>query len=90
MMDVAGATVVAALLGGVLLGIGYFGLLYRAVQLHAAAAPAGTILPLHLLRAAGGVAAFWGLAQLGFWPLIAGLAGFLIARLAAQRLVAGA
>jgi len=89
MMEVTGVMIAAALLGGALLGIGYFALLYRAVQLLAAAAPLGTIVPLHLLRAGLGAGAFWGLAQLGLWPLLAGLAGFLSVRLLAQRLVAG-
>lgn len=74
----------AGLVAGLILGAVYFALLYRAVRLHAAAEPAGAVITLHVLRAALAVGSFWGLAQLGPWPLLAGLAGFLIARAVAR------
>jgi hypothetical protein len=77
------------MLGGVAgLGIGaaYFALLYRAVRLHARAAPFHRVGPLHLARALLALGGFWTLVQLGAWPLLAGLAGFLAARLFAVRL----
>jgi F1F0 ATPase subunit 2 len=77
------------LIAGLLLGVIYFALLYRAVRLHAAAVPAGTVITLHLLRAALAVGSFWLLAQLGAWPLLAGLAGFLMVRALARRRVGG-
>jgi hypothetical protein len=42
---------------------------------------------LHVLRLGAALAAFWALAQLGAWPLLTGLLGFLIARFVAQRMV---
>ncbi|MEZ5556932.1 MAG: ATP synthase subunit I [Pseudomonadales bacterium] len=81
--------VTLSLLGGVALGCVYFTLLYHALRLQQAAAPIGAVLGAHLVRVALALAAFWGLVQLGAWPLLAGLAGFLLARFGAQRLVAG-
>jgi len=70
--------------GGVL-GAVYFTLLVRTVRLYTAQVAASRIIPLHLLRIALAVLAFWLIAQQGAWPLLAALAGFLLARLAVQR-----
>ncbi|MGD8418213.1 MAG: ATP synthase subunit I [Pseudomonadales bacterium] len=83
-MSVAG--VIAGALLGLLLGAVYFALLYRSVRI-ADTARAGGQLTLLLLRGTLAVAGFWGLAQLGAAPLLAGLAGFLIARHLVRRLV---
>lgn len=79
--------IATGLISGLILGVVYFALLYRALQLHAAAVPAGTVITLHVLRAALAVGTFWLLAQLGVWSLLAGLGGFLIARALARRRV---
>ena len=81
--------VVTGLLVGLLLGSGYFALLYRAVRLHEDGAAARSVLWLHASRGVLAIGAFWGLAQLGAWALMTGLGGFLVARTFAQRLVAG-
>jgi len=72
---------------GLLLGIGYFALLHHSVRQFEAAAPAGKIVSLALLRISVAIGVFWALVQLGVWALLAGLAGFLIARLLARRWV---
>lgn len=72
--------------GGLGIGAVYFALLYRTVRLLAEAAPLRRVGPLHLARALLALAGFWALAQLGIWSLVAGLGGFLIARLIAVRL----
>jgi uncharacterized membrane protein len=87
MTEFPAITVGLSLCGGIVLGCGYFAMLYKALQLHAAAAPIAPIVMLHALRGLLAVAAFWGLVQIGAWPLLAGLAGFGIARTAAQQLV---
>lgn len=76
----------AGLGAGFIIGAGYFMLLYHAVRLHQSAAPLAGVVGIHLLRAALAIAAFWWLAQLGAWPLLAGLLGFLVARGLARRL----
>ena len=86
-------SIIAVITGGVAgLGIGaaYFALLYLAVRMHADAAPFRKVGPLHLARGLLALGGFWALVQLGAWPLLAGLAGFLIARLFAVRLQQGA
>ena len=72
---------------GVALGAIYFLLLFRAVRLHASQAAATRIVPLYVLRFAVAISAFWVIAQQGAAPLLLGLLGFLIARLAGQRWV---
>ena len=73
---------------GALLGTAYFYLLHLALRRHLIASM-GQAVPLHLLRIILAVAGFWGLAQLGAWPLIAGLGGFVASRLVVQRFVPG-
>ena len=77
------------LLGGMAIGAAYFSLLYYAVRLmaQAEAGPPVRIVPLHVLRFGIAVAGFWGLAHFGAIPLLAGLAGFLLARFLVQHLV---
>jgi F1F0 ATPase subunit 2 len=77
----------AGLLIGIAIGAVYFFLLYHAVRLQAAAGPPARIVPLYVLRLGIAVAGFWGLAHFGAVPLLAGLAGFLLARFLAQRFV---
>jgi len=72
---------------GAAAGALYFLLLYRTVQLHAAGAAVGRVLPLYLLRAVGALAVFWLIAREGAIPLLLALAGFLVARYAVQFLV---
>jgi F1F0 ATPase subunit 2 len=82
-----GIVIGLSLLAGLMLGSAYFALLYHCVRLQASAAPVWPVAALNVLRIGGAVAAFWALAQLGAWPLLAALAGFLIVRFVAQRLV---
>jgi F1F0 ATPase subunit 2 len=72
---------------GIVAGILYFLLLYRTVQLYAAGAAAALVIPLYALRIVGAVALFWFAAQQGAIPLLLALAGFLIVRYGAQRMV---
>jgi len=67
-------------MAGAATGTCYFLILRRAVRLHAGSAAAVRVVPLHLLRPALAFGAFWGIAQLGAWPLLSALAGFLAAR----------
>ena len=70
----------AGLLSGFVLGVSYFALLRHTVRQFASAGSVGRIVLMTLLRALLAVGVFWGLAQLGAWALLAGLAGFLVAR----------
>lgn len=72
---------------GAATGALYFLILYRTVRLHAAGAAIALVLPLYLLRAAGAIAVFWMIAREGAMPLLLALAGFLVARYAAQQMV---
>lgn len=72
---------------GVALGAIYFLLLFQTVRLHASQAAATLIVPLYVLRFAVAFSAFWVIAQQGAAPLLLGLLGFLIARIASQRWV---
>jgi F1F0 ATPase subunit 2 len=81
-------------LAGLVLGAAYFALLYRAVQLQLSAASLGWVIGMYLLRLVPAVLLFWLLARLGLWPLLAGLMGFVVARVViartlAQRLAGG-
>jgi len=73
---------------GIIVGILYFALLYRSVRLYASSAGLARVAPLHLLRGALAVSFFWIVAQQGAVPLLAALAGFLIARTVVQRRLA--
>jgi F1F0 ATPase subunit 2 len=86
-VDVTALTIAPLL--GLALGAVYFALLHRAVRLQESNASATGVLGLLLLRGAAAVVVFWGLAQLGAAALLAGLAGFLVARHLARRLVEG-
>jgi len=86
----SGAVLEHALIGlltGLLLGGGYFALLHHSVRQFETAASTATILLLALLRIALAFGVFWALVQLGTLALLAGLAGFLIARALARRRV---
>jgi F1F0 ATPase subunit 2 len=72
---------------GAVTGALYFLILYRTVQMHAAGAAIARVFPLYLLRAAGAIAVFWMIAREGAVPLLLALAGFLVARYAAQYFV---
>jgi len=69
---------------GAILGVLYFGLLYRSVRLYASGAGTIRVVPLHMLRAALAVASFWIAAQQGAVPLLLTLSGFLVARFLVQ------
>jgi len=77
--------IVLYLTAGAALGAFYFVLLLQAVRLYAAQAAAIRIIPLHIMRFAAAVWAFWVIAQQGALPLLLSLLGFLIARIAIQR-----
>jgi F1F0 ATPase subunit 2 len=78
---------VAGLAAGLALGAVYFLLLHAAVRRLAGDGPAARAVPLHVARLALALAGFWGLAQYGAVPLLAGLVGFLLSRYTAQRLL---
>ena len=88
MTEIPIAFVAGALVSGAALGAGYFAILLKAARLHAQAAPLSVVAPLYLLRGALAIGVFWGLAQLGALPLLAGLVGFVAIRLLFQRMVA--
>ncbi|HEX9648506.1 MAG TPA: ATP synthase subunit I [Alphaproteobacteria bacterium] len=75
---------VLGVVAGAAAGTLHFGLLWRAVRLHAQSAAASRIVPLHLVRAGATVAVFWLVAQRGALPLLLALAGFLVARVVVQ------
>jgi hypothetical protein len=72
---------------GLALGAGYFWIVWRTVRLHLDGAPAGWIALHYAGRLALAALALWWVAQAGAWPLLACFAGFLLARLAATRLM---
>lgn len=78
-------TLLIFLFAGAALGALYFFLLHRSVMLHASRAPAIRVVPLHMVRLAAAVAAFWIIAQAGPVPLLLALLGFILARHAALR-----
>jgi len=69
---------------GVLLGAGYFGLLYWSLHLHTAQAPIGRTVSLYVLRLAMVAVAFWLIVQHGALPLLLALLGFLVSRTLAR------
>jgi F1F0 ATPase subunit 2 len=70
--------VLVFLLLGILLGAGYFALLFASVhQFARAPSPPKVIVP-HLLRLAAAMIGFWLIAQYGASALLASLAGFTI------------
>jgi F1F0 ATPase subunit 2 len=79
--------IVGSLFCGMLLGAGYFALLYRSVRMFEVAAALPILLPLFLLRIGLAVCVFWGLVQFGAVSLIAGLIGFLCARAGTRYLI---
>lgn len=87
MMEIPFIAAAVGLLTGLTIGAAYFALLHRAARLQMMAAPLRRSGPLHLARGLLAVGGFWALVQLGVWPLLAGLAGFLTARLLAIHLV---
>ena len=89
MTEISLISIITGGAAGLGIGAAYFALLYRTVRLLAEAAPFRRVGPLHLARGLLALGGFWALAQLGAWPLLAGLAGFLVARLFAVRLQQG-
>lgn len=75
---------------GAALGAGYFALLHRAVRLYAAKGAAegsaARFLAFYVLRFAAAGLVFYLVVQQGALPLLLALLGFLLARLAGQRL----
>ena len=73
---------------GALLGVAYFLMLRRAVDVLARDGATLQAVPLFLARAGAAVLAFWVAAQAGPWPLLATAGGFLAARAAVLMLTA--
>jgi hypothetical protein len=76
--------ILAFLLLGILLGAGYFALLFAAVAQYRPGAAVGKAIVPHLTRLAVAIIGFWLIAQFGPSALLASLAGFTVA-LAALR-----
>jgi len=76
--------ILAFLLLGILLGAGYFALLFVAVTQYRPGAAVGKAIVPHLARLAVAIIGFWLIAQFGPSALLASLAGF-TAALAALR-----
>jgi hypothetical protein len=74
----------AFFLAGILLGAGYFALLFAGVVQHVRGIPSRYAIMLHVLRLAAAVLLFWIIAQYGATALLVALAGF-TAALAALR-----
>jgi len=72
---------------GLLAGLAHFYLLRRSVDLIASEGSALGIIPLVLVRFGLIAAVLWYAAQYGALPLIAGLGGFLLARIAVRHLL---
>ncbi|MEZ5931059.1 MAG: ATP synthase subunit I [Alphaproteobacteria bacterium] len=90
MSDIGAITVALPLAAGIALGLLYFALMLKTVRLHASQDNAEWLIPLHLLRFAIAVPAFWLAAQWGALALLLTLAGFILARYAVQnRIEAG-
>ena len=70
--------VLAFLLIGILLGAGYFVLLFAEVTQHARGASSGHAIVMPLLRLAAAMLMFWVIAQYGAAALLASLAGFTV------------
>lgn len=84
MNAIATTDAILFLAAGVLLGAGYFGLLYWSVRLHASPAPIGRAVLLYVLRLAMAAVAFWLIVQHGALPLLLALLGFLVSRTLAR------
>jgi N-ATPase, AtpR subunit len=68
--------ILAFLLLGILLGAGYFSLLFTAVAQYRPGVAAGKAIVPHLARLAVAIIGFWLIAQFGPSALLASLAGF--------------
>jgi hypothetical protein len=68
--------IIPFLLLGILLGAGYYGLLFVEVGQHVRGASARYAIMTHLVRLAAAGVMFWLIAQHGAVPLLASLAGF--------------
>jgi hypothetical protein len=68
--------VLVFLLLGILLGAGYFALLFVSVGQFARAPSSRKVIVPHLLRLAAAMIAFWLIAQYGASALLASLTGF--------------
>ncbi len=75
----------ASFVAGIAVGLAYFALLVRTVRLFTGGAHTLPVIALYAARAALAIGAFLGLAALGGLPLLAGLGGFVVARLIVQR-----
>lgn len=69
-------------------GVAFYAALYINVGLYLKAGAFGRAFGLHLARLTGAAALFTAAAPQGFWPLIATLAGFTLARVPVMRIVA--
>ena len=81
------ALIVGGLAAGFALGLAYFALLARTVRLFAAGESTLPVIGLYAARVGLAVATFVGLAAMGAMPLLAGLGGFIVARIAVQLVV---
>lgn len=79
--------IVIFLPAGAALGAAYFALLRLSLPGSEGAGIAAVFLPLLLARVALAVGVFWIIAQQGALPLLIALLGFLLARIAAKRIV---
>jgi N-ATPase, AtpR subunit len=66
----------AFLVIGILLGAGYFALLFAAVAQLVSGSSSGRAIMTHLVRLAAAALMFWLIAQSGAAPLFASLVGF--------------
>lgn len=84
MNAIAAIDAIVFLTTGVLLGAGYFGLLYWSVRSHASQTSIGRTMFLYVLRLAMVAATFWVIVQHGAMQLLLALLGFLVARALAR------
>ncbi len=87
MTTISTLAIVLSLASGFIVGLAYFGLLYRTVQMHVGHGSAFSIVGLYVLRLGLVGLVFWLLAQHGALSLLIGFGGFLMARFAVRRFV---
>lgn len=76
------------LVAGIVLGAGYFALLYAEVGQFVRGAASRYALLMHVLRLAAALVAFWLIAQHGATALLAALAGFTLVLMTLKPLTA--
>ena len=78
---------IASLVIGLALGAAYFYMLYRSVRIEKQGGSIKRMISLLVLRLGLALLVFWLMAQAGILPLLLTLAGFLVARFGATRIV---